>query len=672
MSQRASIVVVTLLAAGLSLPGLVLGLGNPGRSTARKQVPQGKPTVDREGVISKFLKGSSTAFRRVEHIGQRRGSPPAHLQREPVMPETLTIPAQQATAQLRRAADPRQARDSRNVILRNTHPGLGDRTDFSHLLVVWEQYYHDLSSGEEFEAIDFMGSTDYGATWGDALTWVDPNSLEPIPYRMPSLAYWGKNGSLDRWYAAYCDPRPGNTGRINLDRVETDPNTIMDLTTADWHRVYWDYGAAGFSDMKEPQIACDDRYGDWFWGVISFSIDKSNPSRNDIPAVLSPIDPNGPPTLIYYSSLQDVLGNDVSIDPIGDHTAVVWDPTYESYGHCLLARWQQTNHATVGEAFVWYGAPGYQCYHPVVAAHNSAIIAATETQNVPAGEYVRLMLWKFADGTVGELANEYSFSWDDGHLLYPEIKHVHGDTYVVSCIAQHASDPNDVMVVLAITRDAGVTWDGLYSFSGDEAVKAEYRAVEMPVGGNMGMWEYQNVPGSDDTISLYYSYNAVELNGHVYYPEGDPAMPEEIVVANVDPLGGVVIPMWPNIEGSYYRLKLLLGFDIWTGATIRVRAAQAGLGGYTDQYFDAIGFVNTIDVTYGPYCPGDLNCDGVVDFGDINPFVLYLSNYAGWQAMFPGCYPMNGDISADGLFPSFGDINPFVAEMTEGPAVCQY
>jgi hypothetical protein len=59
--------------------------------------------------------------------------------------------------------------------------------------------------------------------------------------------------------------------------------------------------------------------------------------------------------------------------------------------------------------------------------------------------------------------------------------------------------------------------------------------------------------------------------------------------------------------------------------------------------------------------PGDLNCDGVVDFGDINPFVLYLSSVPGWQAAYPDCPAENGDINQDGSYPSLGDINPFVA-----------
>lgn len=59
-------------------------------------------------------------------------------------------------------------------------------------------------------------------------------------------------------------------------------------------------------------------------------------------------------------------------------------------------------------------------------------------------------------------------------------------------------------------------------------------------------------------------------------------------------------------------------------------------------------------------CPGDLNCDAQVDFGDINAFVRYLSDFAAWQAANPACDPRNGDLDHDGTYPSMGDVNPFV------------
>jgi len=61
--------------------------------------------------------------------------------------------------------------------------------------------------------------------------------------------------------------------------------------------------------------------------------------------------------------------------------------------------------------------------------------------------------------------------------------------------------------------------------------------------------------------------------------------------------------------------------------------------------------------------PGDLNCDGAVNFDDINPFVLALSDPAGYAQAYPNCNIMNGDCNGDGVV-NFDDINPFVALLT--------
>jgi hypothetical protein len=66
---------------------------------------------------------------------------------------------------------------------------------------------------------------------------------------------------------------------------------------------------------------------------------------------------------------------------------------------------------------------------------------------------------------------------------------------------------------------------------------------------------------------------------------------------------------------------------------------------------------------------GDLNCDGVVDFGDINPFVLALSNPAAYAQAFPECHILTGDMNCDGLV-DFGDINPFVSCLANGDCDC--
>jgi hypothetical protein len=59
---------------------------------------------------------------------------------------------------------------------------------------------------------------------------------------------------------------------------------------------------------------------------------------------------------------------------------------------------------------------------------------------------------------------------------------------------------------------------------------------------------------------------------------------------------------------------------------------------------------------------GDCDCDGEVDFYDIDPFVLGLSNAAAYSALYPGCPFRARDVNGDGV-QDFYDIDPFVAEL---------
>jgi hypothetical protein len=62
---------------------------------------------------------------------------------------------------------------------------------------------------------------------------------------------------------------------------------------------------------------------------------------------------------------------------------------------------------------------------------------------------------------------------------------------------------------------------------------------------------------------------------------------------------------------------------------------------------------------------GDLNCDGQVDAFDIDPFVLALTDTAGYAAKYPDCDLMLADINDDGKVDAF-DIDPFVKLLTGG------
>ncbi len=63
-------------------------------------------------------------------------------------------------------------------------------------------------------------------------------------------------------------------------------------------------------------------------------------------------------------------------------------------------------------------------------------------------------------------------------------------------------------------------------------------------------------------------------------------------------------------------------------------------------------------MTGGPI-PGDMNCDGAVTVGDINPFVLALTDPLAYGELFPTCDALAGDVNAD-LAVTVSDINGFV------------
>jgi hypothetical protein len=56
---------------------------------------------------------------------------------------------------------------------------------------------------------------------------------------------------------------------------------------------------------------------------------------------------------------------------------------------------------------------------------------------------------------------------------------------------------------------------------------------------------------------------------------------------------------------------------------------------------------------------GDLNCDGVTNGYDIDPFVLALVDADQYAAAFPDCDRENADCNADGVINGY-DIDPFV------------
>ncbi len=98
---------------------------------------------------------------------------------------------------------------------------------------------------------------------------------------------------------------------------------------------------------------------------------------------------------------------------------------------------------------------------------------------------------------------------------------------------------------------------------------------------------------------------------------------------------------------------------------VAVPAAQLGLGHPQDN-IDALDVRSCAD---GDLCArlagiryrrGDLNCDDVVNFDDIDPFVLALSGPGAYLEQFPFCFWNAADTNCDGVV-NFDDIDGFVA-----------
>ena len=132
-----------------------------------------------------------------------------------------------------------------------------------------------------------------------------------------------------------------------------------------------------------------------------------------------------------------------------------------------------------------------------------------------------------------------------------------------------------------------------------------------------------------------------------------------------------------DADGSSYQLVVARYVDGWGWETWTPTEDRLPYGGAGKIRFDHTGLIHIAYAAYNPEYSlpaekgdlkymtyriprGDLNCDGQVNFGDINPFVLAIANPAAYQQAYPDCHIRNADCDLDGMV-SFGDIDPFIA-----------
>lgn len=121
-------------------------------------------------------------------------------------------------------------------------------------------------------------------------------------------------------------------------------------------------------------------------------------------------------------------------------------------------------------------------------------------------------------------------------------------------------------------------------------------------------------------------------------------------------------------EWRGFQAARLVEYDFWTNPYYHEMSDSADTPGCIDYEYaialtrGTLGWLVDAAGVWPAHPAGDLNCDYNVDVGDVNPFVLALSDEAGYQAQYPDCPWLNADTNGDGQV-DFGDIGPFAAAL---------
>jgi hypothetical protein len=150
-----------------------------------------------------------------------------------------------------------------------------------------------------------------------------------------------------------------------------------------------------------------------------------------------------------------------------------------------------------------------------------------------------------------------------------------------------------------------------------------------------------------------------DLSGSDYFPGPAPFLLQE---------GDLAYPLPPDPPSASAHVRMGLnasgnGYVDLTNVYLGTVVLNVPPFGNVRVQIVAIHVVGTETIQAFNLRPGDLNCDGRVNFDDINPFVLALSDPVGYHTAFPNCTILNADINGDGAV-TFHDINPFVALLT--------
>lgn len=177
---------------------------------------------------------------------------------------------------------------------------------------------------------------------------------------------------------------------------------------------------------------------------------------------------------------------------------------------------------------------------------------------------------------------------------------------------------------------------------------------------------HRQSPSSTSTVRPVYAYT-VSLDD---LPDGGILNPGEYWLqwsfqGASSPSQNVFTPLvTPRTSAANLNARLLNSID---GSAGGPRVWFEGREGFVSGVSEGRPYAIVFELHGTPIAPipGDLNCDGVANILDINPFVLALSDPAAYATAFPYCDPGVGDLNNDGEVDIL-DINPFIAAISGG------
>ena len=239
----------------------------------------------------------------------------------------------------------------------------------------------------------------------------------------------------------------------------------------------------------------------------------------------------------------------------------------------------------------------------------------------------------------------------DGTELFP-----HNGVEVSTLSGRHHIDPT--VSYNAATGETFVFWNernGAQSAWGIYGQKISAAGQRMWTDSGAELMPVNN-------IYKFGACGALQADGAMVFWFDDPTgsvIQNRVVGLRVDADGALVWPEAPTVFSSLLSPKGSLPRPAIGPQGVAVLVWWDDRGGTRDIYAQNANPNGSLGVL------GDLNCDGTANAFDIDPFVLALTDPAGYAAAYPDCDRMLADCNGDGVVNAF-DIDPFV-ELLTGP-----